>query len=246
MLKYFIEIKNRSFLLVLNCFFTVFITYAYKDILLFTIVQPSHIIVNIDLNTFYFIFTDATEIFSVYIKLISFFCFQIIFYFLFYHALIFFSFALFKKEYLIFKFSYKALLFINLISLFIASNLLIPLTWDFFLSFQNLILKNNSLKIHFEAKIAEYFMFYTYFYYACIFYFQFVTFFFLLFSYINLDSIKKFRKLYHFCFIIFSTLISPDVFNQFLVSIFFIIKYEFFVFSKKLKNILLIKVKNSN
>jgi Sec-independent protein secretion pathway component TatC len=89
-------------------------------------------------------------------------------------------------------------------------------------------------------------VFYIYFHYVCVFYFQCVTFFFLFFSYRSLDSIKKFRKLYYLCFMMLSTLISPDVLSQFLVSIFFIIKYEFFIFSKRLKIIILTKVKNSN
>jgi Sec-independent protein secretion pathway component TatC len=231
-LKYFIEIKNRLFLLLLNCLNTAIVVYSYKETLLFLATHPSGFLISTScFDTFYFIFTDATEIFSVYIKLITFLCVQISSNFFFYHIFIFFSFALYRKEYLFLKRLYKIFFFSWVLSFFITSNLLIPLTWLFFLSFQDLIVLNNSVQIHFEAKIIEYFNFYTYFYYVCVFYLQSISIFFFMLNHINssLRNIKKFRKFYYLCFVFFSTLISPDVLVQLLLSLFFVLKYEFFV-----------------
>ena len=95
MLKYLQEIKIRLFLLFLTWLFTVLISYAYKEVLLCVILQVTE---NYN-SDFYFIFTNVTEIFSVYIKLIKFLGNQILFLYFFYHLFGFFSPALFKTEY---------------------------------------------------------------------------------------------------------------------------------------------------
>ena len=66
MSKYFIEIRNRLLLLLLTWLSTILISYLYKEILLFSIVQPN-IVFNFSNGStfFYFIFTNVTEIFSV-------------------------------------------------------------------------------------------------------------------------------------------------------------------------------------
>ena len=168
--------------------------------------------------------------------LILFLSLQIGFIYLFYHTFIFLSSGFFYSEYLYFKFFIKIALVVWFLSIVLSTFILIPFSWHFFLSFQNLIIAK-SLNLHFEAKLNEYFSFYISFYYLCEFYCQFVVFFVIMLDYknANIHFIKKFRKLYYYCFIIFSILISlPDIASQILISLIFILIYEcsilFFLF----------------
>lgn len=232
MLKYFLEIKNRLILLSLTWFSTVLVSYFFKETLLFIIVQPNTFTnVNKHLAFFYFIFTDVTEILSVYLKLIKFLSSQILFIYLIYHFFLFLSSALFQFEYLYFKFSIQVLYFVLLFSIVLITCFLIPLTWNFFLSFHDLI-TISSFNLYFEAKLNEYLCFYIKFYYLGGFYCQFFAFFLLFLNYIDANKkfIRKFRKLYHYCFIIFSTLISPpEILSQIFLSLIVIFIYEFLI-----------------
>jgi sec-independent protein translocase protein TatC len=238
MLKYIIELRNRLLLLIITYFSSLFITYLYKDILLILIIKSNFLLHNSNFESFYFIFTAVTEMFSVYIQLIFFINFQIGLIFIFYHLFIFFSFALFKKEYIFFKIVLKIVLFTWIFSSLLANYIIIPLTWNFFLSFQDLIITKNIVNIHFEAKIIEYFYFYINLYYTFNIYFQIIVCFILFLNYfnINLKNIKKYRKLYYFIFIMFSAILTLDVISQCLISVFFIIMYEILIFFFLLNN----------
>lgn len=176
----------------------------------------------------YFIFTDVTEVLTVYLKFITFLSFQIIFVFITYHFFLFLSPALFQLEYLYCKFGVIIVVLMWLISAVLSTYLIIPLTWNFFLSFQDLTV-NRSFNLHFEAKLNEYFYFYISFYYLCEFCFQFIALFLLFLNYsdVNIKVIKKFRKVYYYCFIIFSTFISPpEILSQIFISSVTIFIYE--------------------
>jgi len=225
MLKYLQEIKIRLFLLFLTWLFTVLISYAYKEVLLCVILQVTE---NYN-SDFYFIFTNVTEIFSVYIKLIKFLGNQILFLYFFYHLFGFFSPALFKTEYNFIDSVMKLILTMFLFSLLLFNYLFIPLTWNFFLSFQNFIY---FVSLHFETKLDEYLIFYISLYYICVFYCQMFLGFFFVLNYLNanIQSIKKFRKIYYYLFLIFSTFISPpDITSQIFISFLLAFFYEFCV-----------------
>lgn len=100
MMKYFSEIINRIILLLITILSTLFMSYLYKETLLFLITQPERLVFNNNSSSvFYFIFTNVTEILSVYVQLISFLGFQAFLFFTFYHCFVFFSPAMFKSEY---------------------------------------------------------------------------------------------------------------------------------------------------
>lgn len=235
MKKFFLEIKNRFILWCITLLSILVISYLHKETLLFAVIQP-----NLSLNefkdNFYFIFTNVLEVFTVYLKLTLFLSIQIGFIYLCYHTFIFLSSGFFYVEYLYFKFFIKVALVVWLLSILFSTFILIPFSWNFFLSFQNLIIAK-SLNLHFEAKLNEYFSFYISFYYLCESYCQFIVFFIIILDYTkyNVRFVKKFRKLYYYCFIIFSILISPpDIASQILISLIFILIYEclilFFLF----------------
>jgi sec-independent protein translocase protein TatC len=233
MSKYFIEIRNRLSLLLLTWFSTIFISYLYKEILLFSMVQPNTLL---DFGTgstfFYFIFTNVTEIFSVYLQLVLFLSFQVFVLGFFHHMFSFSSPSLFNSEYFYLNFIRKTIVGVWFFSVILLSYILVPLTWNFFLSFQNLT-KAYSFNLHFEAKLDEYLNFYVELYYLSVLYCQIFTalFLFLIYTNTNIRIIRKFRKLNYYFFVIFSTLISPpDILSQVFISITTIALYEILLF----------------
>jgi sec-independent protein translocase protein TatC len=245
MINYFREILNRFFLLIFSCFLFVGTSYFYKEILLFLFVELYRNTCGAFTDGYtnssvYFIFTHITEVFYVFISIISFLTVQLLFFCFIYQGFIFLSPALSKKEYYSCSDFLRISLVVWLFSVFAANYALIPLTWKFFFSFQNLT-SVNFIFLHFEAKLEDYLNFYMSYYYICIFYFQFFTILFFILSYFNSDKkiIKKFRKLYYYVFVAFSTVISPpDVFSQILISLSVIFLYELLVFIFTFKNVI--------
>jgi sec-independent protein translocase protein TatC len=233
MTRYLLEIKNRLILLSITWFSTVSVCYLYKETLLFLIAQPyTFTDLKEPTNPSYFIFTDVTEILSVYLKLIIFLSFQICCIYITYHFFLFVNPAFFYTEYLLCELGMKTMAIIWLISATFSTYYLIPLTWHFFLSFQELIL-THSFSLYFETKLKEYLYFYISSYFLYLFYFQFLTLILLFLNYkkLTIKKIKKFRKLNYYCFIILSTIISPpEVISQLYIGSTIIFLYEFSLF----------------
>ena len=225
---YFLEIKNRLFLLIFVWFTVILVCYTFKEVLLLNIIKQGFCIK----EPFYLIFTDVSEIFYVYIVLIFFIGNQVLFLYCLYHILIFLSPSLFKSEYIYLMFVLKISLTWFFFSIILFINFFFPICWEFFLSFQNLeIIKITTL--YFESKINEYLYFYTSSYYTFVFCFQILAFLFLMFDFSksNTELVQKFRKFFYYFFIIFSTLVTPpDVFSQLFLSSCLIFNYETLVF----------------
>ena len=239
MVKYLLEIKNRLILIFMVWFSTILISYFYKETILFSIIQQNiYRTANHQIEIFYFIFTDVREILLVYLKLITFLNLQILCIYFIYHFFLFVIPALFKLEYLYLKWVIKTISLVYFISTIIVIFLLLPLTWKFFLSFQDLT-TNFSFYIYFEAKLINFLNFYTHYYYFYILYCQLFTFIFLFLNYIKINTnvIKKYRKLLYYFFLILLIFISPtEIFTQ--IFIFFLI----IVFCESLILLILIKI----
>jgi len=232
MSKYILEIKNRLFLLAITWLSTMVMSYFYKEILLFSLTQFFVSNLSSYSRAFYFIFTDVTEIFSVYLQLIAFLSVQTTFFYFLYHLFVFLSPAFFKHEYYYISMLLKTIVIVWFFSAIVSNSFLINLTWNFFLSFQELS-NVKSVNLHFEAKLNEYLTFYIALYYFFVFYCQVFTAIFFFLSYINASIyyIKKFRKLYYYIFVLFSTILSPpEILSQILISSSLIFLYEFFLF----------------
>ena len=239
MSKYLLEIKNRFFLLILTWISTLFISYFYKETLLFVLIEPQTFKY---LAFFYFIFTDVTEIFSVYIKLTMFLSLQFAYVYIIMHIFLFLSPAFYKFEFIYTKSILKTFILGWLLSIILTVFVLIPTSWEFFLSFQKFS-TNHSFNLYFEAKINEYFLFYLSFYYLCGFYCQFFILLLLLLNStkINFKRIKKFRKIFYYCFIFFATLISPpEIFIQIFITMLAVFGYEILILIFLIKNNFLI------
>lgn len=239
MLKYFSETKNRLFLIFIAWLSIFLVSYFYKETFLFLISQSStsnQIANNGELS--YFIFTNVTELFSVYFKLSTFASSQIFYLFAVYHSFIFTIPATFYKEYLKLRLSFLIFLTSWLFSAVFAHFFLIPFTWAFFLSFQNLM-QTSSFKLYFEAKLDEFINFYISCFYLCEYYCQLFAAFLLILSFtkINRNTLKKFRKLHYYCLVFCSTLIAPpDVISQIIISLVSIFFYETLILFFLLKN----------
>lgn len=230
MKKYLIEFKNRLLLLIFNTVVVLFTVFYYKETLLLILINSC---LNFDgFNeeiVSYFIFTDVTEIFSLYFNLIIF-MMQMIVWFFIYHLFTFFNPALFKVE----SVNVKLLIFSSfaswLISLLVVYYILVPFSWNFFLNFQTSINKN-FINLHFEAKLTEYLTFYFRVHYTSVLYFQIFTILIIFLNYFNEKTyIKRYRKIYYYLFILFCTLISPpDLISQIILSVLMIIIYEFLI-----------------
>lgn len=241
MTKYLLEIRNRIFFLLTCSIAVLLIIYSYKEIFLYLIVEPSTVIKQEqkNFNLYYFIFTGITDLFVIYIRLCIFITLQLIILYAIYHIFSFLVPALYYKEYILSRNFIKFIFFGWVMSLILLNYVIIPFTWFFFYNFQHLI-SNKFIYLHFETKLDEYLNFYISIYYICIMYCQiFVILMFSLSFSFNLQSIKRFRKLYYFIFLVLSTLVSPpDIFSQISLSFIMIIFYEFIVLSFIFRNIL--------
>lgn len=231
MRTYLLEIRNRLVLTLFTWLAVIIVSYLYKETLLFLILQPNKLF-ELGTDSFYFIFTNVTEIFSVYIQLIIFLSTQIVFIYFIYHCFNFLSLALFNWEYQKSSSFLRLSFIVWCFSIVLTNYIIIPLTWNFFFSFQKLA-SDQFMSLHFEAKLNEYLDFYISLYYLCIIYCQIFTIiiFFLSFTSSNFITIKKFRKLYYYIFVLFSTLVSPpDIISQIVISLSLICSYEVLVF----------------
>lgn len=222
MLKYLLEIRNKFILFIVTLFSTLLVCYKYKEVLLFLITQ-----MHLNDKSLYFIFTNVTELFYIYFKIVVFFSVQVTSWYFFYHTLSFLSTALYFREFKFLRFLFNSGTFFWLFSCLLSSYILIPLGWNFFLSFQ---LQQD---FHFEARISEYFNFYTEAYFLCFIYCQLfpIMFFFLADIEQNYVSIKKYRKVYFYLFLVLSTMVTPpDLASQIIIAVLIIVIYEAILF----------------
>nr|AVR57487.1 SecY-independent transporter protein [Entomoneis sp.] len=237
---FFLEITNRLVLMIFVKLNLLITCYYYKEVLYFILIND--LILNNNFN-FYFVYTNITELFLVYFKLVNFFSLQFFFLYLLYTLFTFVVPALYKKEFILLK---KALLF--LLTLLISNFFLVivfifPATWAFFYSFQELFLKN---LIFLEVRINDYFQFFTKTYYFMLIYIFNAVIIFLVTKklYYSKIYIKKFRKLNYLAFFFLFTLINPvDLFSQIFFLAIFYFCYELLLFFLFLKKVLFVFIK---
>ena len=235
--KYYLEIKNRIFLLLLTWASLLIICYHFKEPLLFIFINSNKYF-NESNSAPYFIFTDVGEIFYVYLQLIFFITNQITILMLLYHGLMFLTLGLYNSEYIQLRSTFKIFIVAWLFSIILLKELVIPFSWYFFLSFQEPENNLQSISFFFEARISEYLDHCTNLYYVCLINCQILALLTLLLNYIseNSETIKTVRKLFYFVFMLFSTLTTPpDVISQILMSFGLILIYELLIFLKHLK-----------
>ncbi len=224
--KYFLEIKNRIFLIFLTWFFTVLVCYCYKETLLFFLIKFNPVVYKT--YSFYFITTNLLDLFNVYLKISFFLSYQVTLFVSLYHILLFFYTALFKYELNILKYSFLLSIICYCITLIIFNLYILPNIWAFFLSYQTNQLEKG-LNIFFEAQITEYARFYIESCWSFIIINQVFVLIFVCLNFVKdkIIFIKKTRKLIYASFLVFSTIITPpDIISQVIVSLLLMLFYE--------------------
>ena len=178
-------------------------------------------------TAFYFIATNVTDIFSVYLSFTYLISFQLTFIYIFWHIKTFLAPALYKTEREKITFFFRLSFFLWLLSLLILNKVILPFCWKFFISFQNT--STHSVNIFFEIRITEYLSLYTLTYYITIFVGQSFLLIFLLLSILKkkLLFIRNTRKIFYLIFFVIATLITPpDIISQLMLGSVFILIYE--------------------
>jgi len=236
--RYFFEIKSRILLIIISWVITILICYSYKETLLFLLVK-----LNIKLyylESFYFISTNLTDVFSVYLQLSYFVSTQLSIFIFIYHFLSFISPGLFEHEYKMLKLIVLMSLFFLSLSILILNIFVLPYVWTFFSGFQT-NQYNESINIFFEAQITEYLNFYILTYYINVSIGQVFVVFLLLLNFIEnkIKFINNTRKIFYSIFLIFATIITPpDIISQIIISLCFSLIYEIIVIIILLKTII--------
>lgn len=235
--KYYLEIKNRLLLVVFTWISVLITCYFFKEPLLFVFIHLNKHYNQLE-SLPYFIFTDVSEIFHVYLQLSLFIANQTFILIMSYQALMFLTLGLYNSEYIRLKSIFQILIFTWICSILLLKEFIMPLSWSFFISFQA---ANNNLQpasFFFEAKIVEYLNYFTSLYYACFINCQALVMLTFILNVISMKSgtIKTFRKLFYFIFIIFATITTPpDVTSQVIMSFSLILIYELLIFFQCLK-----------
>ena len=236
--KYYKEIKNRTVLIVFTWSLCLSICYHYKETLLFVLVNSNGSFSGLN-DKPYFIFTNVTEIFYVYLQLILFVSNQIAMITITYHVFMFLALGLYKYEFLRLRIAFQTFVLAWLFSSGLLFNVIVPFSWSFFLSFQENVNNFQSVDLFFEAKLNEYLQYFVNTYYICLINCQFLAI--LVITLTNLsEKLKKtktFRKLFYLIFVVFSTLITPpDVLSQICISSLLILLYEFLILIREVKS----------
>ncbi len=235
--KYYKEIKNRTILIIFTWLFCLSVCYHYKETLLLILVNSSSSFSELS-DKPYFIFTNVTEIFYVYLQLILFVANQMAIVTITYHIFMFLALGLYKYEFIKLKMAFQTFIVAWLFSSCLLFNIIIPFSWSFFLSFQENVNNFQSMDLFFEAKLNEYVQYFVNTYYVCLINCQFLAI--LVVTLTNLsEKLKKtkiFRKLFYLIFVVFSTLITPpDVLSQICISGLLILLYEFLILIREIK-----------
>jgi sec-independent protein translocase protein TatC len=235
--KYYLEIKNRILLITFTWASLLLVCYYFKEPLLFIFINSNKYYIQTN-TTPYFIFTNISEIFYVYLYLVFFITNQVTTLMFFYHSLMFLALGLYKFEYRQLKIVFKVFIFTWVCSFILLKEFIAPFTWAFFLSFQKTNEALQPVSFFFEARISEYMIYFKNLYYVCLINCQIFAFLILVLNNIgeNVRTIKNFRKLFYFIFIIFSTLMTPpDIISQIFMSYSLVTIYELLIFFKYLK-----------
>lgn len=232
--KYYLEIKNRILLVIFTWVSLLIVCYHFKEPLLFEFINANKYCNSVP----YFIFTNVGEVFQVYLLLIFFIANQTTILMVLYHSLIFLTLSLYYSEYKQLKFISQVFFATWFCSIILLTKFVVPFSWAFFLSFQETDNDLQPTSFFFEARILEYFNYFTNFYYICVVNCQLLigSLFFLNIISEKVGTIKTFRKLFYLIFVLFSTITTPpDIFSQIIVSSSLIIVYELLIFLKYIK-----------
>lgn len=233
-IKYYKEIESRFIILFLTWLYCFNICYHYKGKILLIIISSNTFLFEAS-NQPYFIYTNITEIFYMYLEIIIFISNQITVIVLLYQIIMFLSLGLYYFEVtklnLIFQILFMSWVFCFIILL----KILIPFSWKFLLNFQKNLVNTQSIPFFFEAKLSEYLQYYINLYQISLISCLFITIIVFVLNELDNKLKKTLRKLFYLIVIFFSTFITPpDILSQVLISFILIFIYELLIFIKEI------------
>jgi len=227
---YLLELFTRIKYFIFSSFFTFLLFYTFKDVLLVVVVYTLFSLqedIFISFNIDHFIYTHPTELFSMYITLVSVFSFFFLLPYIVWHIFDFLKQSLYSKEFKNLKLFLILFICILILFNFLFLFVVFPQIWFVFNSFNN----SNLINLLFELKINEYFIFFFNFLFIFnLFIFNlFILIFFL--KILGIINVIRWKKLFIFLNIVFATLLSPpDVYSQLIFLIILTIFLELFLF----------------
>lgn len=236
--NYLKEIKNRVFFIFLSWLSVFIVSYLYKETLVFLLVKLS--VTESELIFFYFIATNLTDIFKVYVDIAYFVSFQVFIIIVCCNLFMFFTPALFVYEYKKIKFVLVTFFVLTIIGIYLLNTIILPYSFSFFLAFNKS--SSYNVDVFFEFKITEYVQFYKSIYYIIIFLSQFFSLIFILFDSIKskIKFILSTRKIFYIIFLLLSTLLTPpDILGQLLSAFILVVYFEFLIIIIIFKNYLI-------
>ena len=200
---------------------SVFISYFYKEVLLYIFVKPCLLYHNLDTN-FYFIYTNLTEIMNMYIKIILFVSSQLTCILLAYHLRTFIKPGLYYKENKIIDGITKYAFVILTTFILLMYYKIIPYSWNFFTN-----ISTTPFQLYFEAKLTEYLNFFFSIYYVAVINSQLfiILVLFLKTSKNYVREIKQKRKIFYFIIFTLSAIITPPDVNSLILLSFMAISF---------------------
>lgn len=218
---YYEEIKNRMMLIFLFWAVMFLTTYAYKDILTFTIIKLQ----NNEIK--YFIYVNINELFLLYIDLSKFLTNEITKIYILFHLFSFLSTGLYKQEILKINFFFKLISQSVPFSFVLTHQILFPFTFNFFIN-----LKDNenmhSIPFLLELKVFNFIQYFIFIYATTLKLLQFLV---IVLWFLVKQSKFNITYLRLYCYSIFSIIIFFTSFQKMkLLITFFIIENIFILF----------------
>ena len=231
------ELKNRLTYLIITFISLSFISFLYKESLLYFIVKSSLFQIKNELP--FFIYTNLMEVFLTYLKLSILTGIYLTLPFFFFHAWLFFSPGFYKSEYKSAKKLFSICGSVWVLNNFFIYNFLVPWIWNFFLKFGKDSSKS-PLSLCFEIKLNDYVEFLLITMIYCSLASQFLFIFILWILNKNQDNLFSIKQIRHYVYIFvfaFATLVTPpDVVSQLILGLPIITIYELLTLILLIKN----------
>ncbi len=228
---HFRELRNRLILCFIFLISIFIISFFYSEKITNILTFPLYDAVGEKENK-RMIFTGLPEVFVSYLKISLFSSFLVSFPFFIIQMSLFISPALYKKEKKFFIPLFYSIPFLFYIGVLFSYFFLIPIIWDFFVSFENLK-SSNYFSIELESKFNEYIRLTMYLLFSTGFAFLFPIFLLLLakLKIINSEILRNNRKYYFIGILIFGAVFTPpDIISQLGIAIPLFIFFELSIY----------------
>lgn len=227
-LNHFAELRNRLLFCFSILFFSFFFFFYFADLVARVLSFPLYNLIE-DKETKRMIFTGLPEVFISNLKISFFASFLTTFPIFILQFFLFISPALYKKEKNFFLPVFCLVPFLFFAGILFSYFILIPIVWNFFLSFQNLN-SEQFFSIELESRYGEYMKLIMYLLFSggISFLFPIILMVFCKLKILSINTLKQQRKIFFILILLFSAILTPpDVISQLVISIPLYLFYEF-------------------